>query len=183
MRLGPRPVPKRRTFIHVTEDVTETDREREELLSWLNAKREHVLAQLAGLSEEQLRRPVLPSGWSCLGLVRHLTVSDERFWFQVVVAGGPLDFWPEGDSGDWVVADDESVADVLAAYRDAIAISNAITAERRLDEPPASPDLAPGRFPDLRSILVHVLVETATHAGHLDAVRELLDGHQRLVLD
>ncbi|PRZ40408.1 uncharacterized protein DUF664 [Antricoccus suffuscus] len=170
---------KRRTFV----DVTKSDREREELLSWLNAKRQHVLAQLDGLSDEQLRRPVLPSGWSCLGLVRHLTLSDERFWFQVVIAGGPLDFWPEGDAADWVVDDDEPVADVLRAYREAIATSNAITAERRLEEPPASPGQAPGRFPDVRSVLVHVLVETATHAGHLDAVRELLDGHQHLVLD
>src|SRR3954447_4748761 len=51
-----------------------------------------------GLSDEQLRRPVLPSGWSCLGLVRHLTLSDERYWFGVVVAGERLDFWPEGDN-------------------------------------------------------------------------------------
>lgn len=153
------------------------------LLAWLTAKREHVLTQLEGLSDEQLRRPVLPSGWSCLGLVRHLTVSDERFWFEVVVAGRPLDFWPEGDNADWIVGDDESVADVVQAYRDAIAVSDTIIAERGLDEPPANPEDAPGEFPDLRSVLLHVLVETATHAGHLDAVRELLDGRQRLVLD
>ncbi|WP_188836923.1 DinB family protein [Flexivirga endophytica] len=163
--------------------MADLDRERDELLSWLTAKREHVLAQLDGLSDEQLRRPVLPSGWSCIGLVRHLTLSDERFWFEVVVAGRPLDFWPEGDGADWIVAADESVADVVQAYRDAIAASNAIIAARRLDEPPADPGQAPGDFPDLRSVVVHVLVETATHAGHLDATRELLDGHQRLVLD
>lgn len=163
--------------------MTETNREREVLLAWLNAKRDHVLAQLEGLSDEHLRRPVLPSGWSCLGLVRHLTLSDERFWFDVVIAGRPLDFWPEGDGADWVVTDDESADDVLQAYRDAIAVSNIITAERSLDAPPANPHEAPGDFPDVRSVLVHVLVETATHAGHLDAVRELLDGRQRLVLD
>lgn len=163
-------------------DVTETDRERDELLSWLTAKREHVLAQLEGLSDEQMRRRVLPSGWCCLGLVRHLTLSDERFWFEVVVAGRQLDFWPEGDGADWVVAEDESVANVLQAYRDAVAVSNAITSERRLDEPVASSGQAPEHISDLRSVLVHVLVETATHAGHLDAVREMLDGHQHLVL-
>lgn len=163
--------------------MAETDREREELLSSLTAKREHVLAQLDGLTDEQLRRPVLPSGWSCLGLVRHLTLSDERFWFEVVVAGRPLDFWPEGKNADWLVAGDEPAAEVLQTYRDAIAVSDELIAERRLDEPPANPGEAPGDFPDLRSVLVHVLVETATHAGHLDAVRELLDGHQHLVLD
>jgi hypothetical protein len=76
--------------------------ERELLLDRLADQRRHVLTQLEGLSDEQLRRPVLPSGWSCLGLVRHLTLSDERYWFEVVVAGQPLDFWPEGYNGDWL---------------------------------------------------------------------------------
>jgi Protein of unknown function (DUF664) len=57
------------------------DREREALLEWLGDQRAHVLAILNGLSEEDLRRPVLPSGWSCLAMVRHLAVDDERFWF------------------------------------------------------------------------------------------------------
>jgi len=77
--------------------------ERPLLLRQLADVREHVLDQLEGLSDEQLHRPVLPSGWSCLGLVRHLTLSDERYWFEVVVAGEPLDFWPGGDNGDWRV--------------------------------------------------------------------------------
>jgi Protein of unknown function (DUF664) len=46
-----------------------------------------VLGVLDGLDDEALRRPVLPSGWSCLGLVRHLTIDDERSWFRGVVAG------------------------------------------------------------------------------------------------
>jgi hypothetical protein len=144
------------------------------------------VGQLEGLTEEQLRRPVLPSGWSCLGLVRHLTLSDERYWFQVVVAGEPLDFWPEGDRGDWVVNADESADEVLAAYRSAIERSDEIVAARSLDEPPAQPEgwwaEAGIEFPNLRSVMLHVVVETATHAGHLDAVRELLDGRQYIVL-
>ena len=145
-----------------------------------------MLRQLEGLTEEQLRRPVLPSGWSCLGLVRHLTLSDERYWFEVVVAGEPLDFWPEGDGADWVVEPDESAEDVLAGYRSAIERSDEIVAERSLDQSPAQPEDwwadAGIEFPNVRAVLVHVLVETATHAGHLDAVRELLDGHQYVVL-
>ena len=152
--------------------------ERELLLERLADQRHHVLTQLEGLSDEQLRRPVLPSGWSCLGLVRHLTLSDERYWFEVVVAGGPLDFWPEGDNGDWRVHPDEPAADIVDAYRSAI---------RRSDgDPPERPedwwDDAGLHFPDLRTIVMHVLVETSVHAGHLDAARELLDGRQHLVL-
>jgi hypothetical protein len=160
--------------------------EREVLLGHLAAVRRHVLAQLDGLSDEQLRRPVLPSGWSCLGLVRHLTLSDERYWFGVVVAGEPLDFWPEGDNGDWRVEPHEPGADVIAAYRSAIARSDEIIATRTWDDPPSQPEdwwsEAGIAFPDLRAVVVHVLVETAVHAGHLDAVRELLDGHQHLVI-
>ncbi|HEY0950266.1 DinB family protein [Nocardioides sp.] len=161
-------------------------RERAVLVGGLAGQRRHVLTQLEGLSDEQLRRPVLPSGWSCLGLVRHLTLSDERYWFEVVVAGGPLDFWPEADGGDWLVGPDEPAADVLAAYRAAIVRSDEIIAARQLDDPPARPEDWWGEaglsFPDLRTILGHVLVETSVHAGHLDAVRELLDGRQHLVL-
>jgi hypothetical protein len=160
--------------------------ERSVLLGRLADQRRHVLTQLEGLSDQQLRRPVLPSGWSCLGLVRHLTLSDERYWFEVVVAGEPLHFWPEGDNGDWHVEPDEPAADVVAAYRSAIARSDEIIATRRLQDPPEQPEdwwsEAGLSFPDVRTILVHVLVETAVHAGHLDAVRELLDGRQHLVL-
>ena len=160
--------------------------ERELLLDRLADQRRHVLTQLEGLSDEQLRRPVLPSGWSCLGLVRHLTLSDERYWFEVVVAGEPLDFWPEGDNGDWLVRPDEPATAVVDAYRSAIDRADEIIAARELGAPPERPedwwDEAGIRFPDLRSVVVHVLVETAVHAGHLDAARELLDGRQHLVI-
>jgi hypothetical protein len=166
--------------------VPTDDAERTLLLRRLDGQRQHVLSQLEGLTDEQLRRPVLPSGWSCLGLVRHLTVSDERYWFEVVVAGGPLDFWPEGDNGDWRVEASEPAEAVVDAYLRAIARSDEIVTARRLADAPAQPEdwweSAGLHFPDVRSVLVHVLVETATHAGQLDAVRELLDGRQYLVL-
>src|SRR3954447_11646808 len=107
-----------------------TPSERDVLLGRLAGERRHVLTQLDGLSDAQLRRPVLPSGWSCLGLVRHLTLSDERYWFEVVVAGGPLDFWPEGENGDWQVPPDEPAASVIEAYRSAIAQADDIIATR-----------------------------------------------------
>jgi uncharacterized damage-inducible protein DinB len=160
--------------------------ERSALARQLSGVRRHVLAQLDGLTDEQLRRPVLPSGWSCLALVRHLTLSDERYWFEVVVAGGPLDFWPEGENADWVVDPHESADDVVAAYRAASERADAIVADRGLDDPPARPEEwwaeAGIDFPDVRSVVLHVVVETATHAGQLDAVRELLDGRQYIVL-
>lgn len=83
--------------------MTGADNERDLLLGRLRAQRRHILDQLDGLNDDRLRTPVLPSGWTCLGLVRHLTLSDERYWFEVVMGGAPLDFWPAGENGDWRV--------------------------------------------------------------------------------
>jgi len=152
----------------------------------LATQRRHVLGILEGLSEEQLRRPVLPSGWHCLGLLRHLTVSDERYWFATVVGGEPLRF-PEGEGADWQVGEDETAEAVFAAYAEQVARSDEIIEATALDAPPGSPDPAWAAwgmdFPDLRSVMMHVITETAVHAGHLDAVRELIDGRQWIVLD
>ena len=146
------------------------NRERTNLAAALATSRRHVLRQVEGLDDAALRRPLLPSGWSALGLIRHLTLSDERYWFEVVVAGHPMDWWPEGPNGDWRVSPDESGDDIIAAH--------SLDAAPRRREPGWDTD----DFPDLRSILQHVIIETATHAGHLDAHRELLDGRQHLVL-
>src|SRR5690349_17559856 len=136
--------------------------ERDLLLGRLGGQRRHVLDQVEGLSDAQLRKPVLPSGWSCLGLLRHLTLSDERYWFGVVMAGEPLDFWPEGTNADWLVGDDEPAASVIEAYRAAVERSDAIIAGLSLDDPPAIVEdwwaRAGQSFPDLRTVVVHVLV-------------------------
>jgi hypothetical protein len=148
------------------------------LLETLKGQRRHVLGILEGLSDEQLRRPVLPSGWSCLGMVRHLAVDDERFWFQSVVAGREAsivgDAWDIGDA---------TAAEILGLYRREAAIADSIVAEATLDSPPKWwPDGLFGewRLGTVREVLLHVITETACHAGHLDAARELIDGRQWL---
>jgi hypothetical protein len=160
--------------------------ETEVMLGHLDAQRQHVLGILDGLSEEQMRRPVLPSGWHCLGLIKHLARSDEHYWFRCVVAGEPFDVLPQGPEGDWRVGSDESATDVFERYRDEIRRSNAILAAASLDAAPKQPDPDWAEwgldFPDVRSVVMHMITETAVHAGHLDAVRELIDGRQWLVL-
>lgn len=153
------------------------------LLSSLRAQREHVLGVLEGLSEESLRRPVLPSGWTCLGLVRHLALDVERFWFRAVVAGEAVDL--ETGDGAWQVAPDVPAAAVFDLYRDEAERADAVLAATPLDVAPAWwPDFFGGWGPrPLRKTVLHVITETATHAGHLDAARELIDGRTWLVLD
>jgi hypothetical protein len=156
--------------------------ETELLLSSLANQREHVLGILDGLPDEALRRPVLPSGWTCLGLVRHLALDVERFWFRAVVAGEQVDL--ESGAGAWQVGPDVPAGDVLGLYRQETELANAIIAATPLDAAPASWPSFFGswRLENLRAVILHVIAETACHAGHLDAACELIDGRTWLIL-
>jgi hypothetical protein len=157
--------------------------ERDALLASLAAQREHVLDSLQGLTEAELRRAVLPSGWTCLGLVQHLTLDVERFWFRAVVAGEQVEL-ATGDAA-WQVEPSTPASYVLDAYREEIRLCDEILAATALDAGPAWwPAEIFADLPErnLRATVLHVLTETACHAGHLDAARELIDGRQHLVL-
>jgi Protein of unknown function (DUF664) len=162
------------------------DPEAELLQQYLDLERHHVLGILEGFSEDQLRRPVLPSGWNCLGMVKHLALADEHYWFRCIVGGEPLDFFPAEPNAEWQLAADESAEDVFALYRDEIERANAIVAATPLGTPPRQRDPQWGAWADgisdLRVVMLHVLKETACHAGHLDAAAELIDGRQWIVL-
>jgi uncharacterized damage-inducible protein DinB len=154
--------------------------EAQALLSCLTKQREHVLGILDGLDDAALRRPVLPSGWSLVGLVHHLALDVERFWFRTVMAGEPAT-----DDGDhWQVGEDIAAAEILGLYRREAELANEIITATALGSPPAWwPDFfGEWRLRDLREIMLHVITETACHAGHLDAARELIDGRQWVVL-
>lgn len=168
--------------------MSTTDTEVATLLDVLDAQRAHVLAAVDGLGDEQLRRPVLPSGWTCLGLVRHLTLDDERFWFRAVVAGeqAVIDEMAQDSPEAWEVPDGTPAQEVLDAYRAEIGLAGAIITTTPADAAPAwwpEDQFGGFRLETLREVLLHVVTGTACHAGHLDAVRELLDGTQRLVID
>ncbi len=141
----------------------------------LRSQQERVAGIVAGLDDEQLRRPVLASGWSCLGMVHHLT-EGTRFWLRRVMvddASTPL------LDDDFEVAAEATGAEVLDAYARVCADGLDGIAHLPADASPAWwPEGWWGgwRLHDLEEVLVHLLVETSTHAGHLDAVREVLDG-------
>jgi hypothetical protein len=164
--------------------MSSTGGERALLEESLRDQRGHVLGILEGLSEDDLRRPVLPSGWTCLGLVSHLAVDVERFWFRFVVAGEAVTF-PDTPASAWQVPADVSAETVFDLYRHEIAGADTVIATTPLDAAPAHwpvelfPDF---RFADVRQTMLHVITETACHAGHLDAVRELIDGRTWSVL-
>jgi hypothetical protein len=152
------------------------DEEKQALQHFLTAQRESVLAIVAGLDEKALSTAVLPSGWTPLGLIEHLGHA-ERHWFQDVFTGTiePLP-WPD-DAPPLQTPRSPEV--VFAFYREQCERSDALLAATPLSAPPRGvhPDpVLSAEITDLRRLVLHLIEETARHAGHLDAARELLDG-------
>ncbi|WP_431193163.1 DUF664 domain-containing protein [Streptomyces tendae] len=172
----------------MTESLSDTvsDSELRALFRVLDGQRRHVLGILDGLDAKDLRRPVLPSGWHCLGLVQHLALDVERFWFRAVVAGDEevIHGLTSGDEA-WRVAPDVPVSEVLDLYRREAELADAVVAAAPADAALAwwPRDLfGEPHLHTVRDVLLHVITETACHAGHLDAARELIDGRRWLVL-
>ncbi|RKE18476.1 DinB family protein [Streptomyces sp. TLI_171] len=140
-------------------------------LAFLTFARECVVKKTDGLTEEQLRRVLVDTGTNLLGLVQHLTAA-ERYWFGHHVAG--LTQYQDVDFG-MAVPEEVSAEQVLAAYREAIAASDAaITASADLSRPVAVP--VREELLSVRWVLAHMTGETARHAGHADILREQIDG-------
>jgi uncharacterized damage-inducible protein DinB len=130
-----------------------------------------VLKKTDGLNDEQLRRVLVDTGTTLLGLVEHLT-DVERYWFGYHLNGS-------GSDTDSDVAEDvaavPSTESVLQAYRDAIADSD-LAIESAGDPNTRVVRPVDGEHLTLRWVLAHVTSETARHAGHADILREQIDG-------
>ncbi|MGK5447819.1 DinB family protein [Streptomyces radiopugnans] len=145
--------------------------ERTTLLAFLDYLRDAVAAKAAGVPDEAARAAGVPSGTSLLGLVKHLTAVEHN-WFTWAFAGEGGD--PLDDEAP--PAPGETAGEILRAYREAAGRSNAIAAAcDRLDRPGAR-SLREAPPPTMRWILVHMIEETARHAGHADILRERVDG-------
>ncbi|WP_370961471.1 DinB family protein [Amycolatopsis sp. cg9] len=127
--------------------------EREVLLGFLDYLRASVIAKVEGVAEPAVRTPGVASGTNLLGLVKHLT-HVERHW----VLGERTTKW----AATFRANPGEGAEDIVAAYRETAARVNARVAEA---------DVA-----DLRWTLTHLIEETGRHAGHMDILRELIDG-------
>jgi hypothetical protein len=151
---------------------------------FLDEQRVAVLAIIEGLTETQLHTPVLPSGWTPAGLVVHLAHA-EHSWFQRVVQG--VDRRVEWDDGiadppydpNGAFTTEHAGAAVIACYRRECQLSNEVLQSVDLQAPLRGDhglDWPDEPITDVRWVALHMIEETARHAGHLDAVRELLDG-------
>lgn len=152
--------------------------ERTQLTGRLDLQRALVRRKLDGLRAEDEHRAVLPDSplMTPAGLVSHLRWT-EHCWWNVIFLNEPEDTNPQFDTTarddpDWTV--DVPLAQLLDEYESQCDRSNEITAAHSLDDVGKKPDYAP----TLRWIMIHMVEETARHVGHLDLVRELLDGQK-----
>ena len=153
--------------------------ERTQLVGWLDLQRAIAAWKCEGLSEADAHRAVLPTSpyMTMAGIISHLRWT-ENLWFEIIFLGhpaaGPQFEGPE--DADMMVAG-IPLEQLLAEYDRQCATSNEIIAAHSLDDV--------GRYPEyratettLRWIMLHMIEETARHAGHMDAIRELLDGRK-----
>jgi uncharacterized damage-inducible protein DinB len=155
--------------------------QRTQLIGWLDLQRALVRRKLEGLRAEDEHRAVLPDSpmMTPAGLVSHMRWT-EHCWFNVLFLGesfeGNPQFQEEPEDADMMV-DDIPLAKLLDEFEQQCARSNEIIAAHSLDETGKHPDFGSAQA-TLRWMLLHMLEETARHVGHLDTIRELLDGEK-----
>jgi hypothetical protein len=153
--------------------------ERAGLCEFLDMQRDALIDRVQGLSDDDARRAATASSLSLLSLVKHSAIWERR-WFQVVVAGRSFEGeWPDvhpQDENAFLLTTDDTVETVVGYYREQIAASREIVASVDLDVPCAWPEMA---HQNVRWVALHMIEETARHAGHADIIRETIDGRRR----
>jgi uncharacterized damage-inducible protein DinB len=154
--------------------------ERTQLVGWLDMQRALVRWKCEDLKEADERRVVLPDSplMTVAGLVSHMRWT-EHCWFEVLFSGhsfeGNPQFQEEPEDLDFMV--ETPLAQLLDEYEQQCATSNEIIAAHSLDDVGRHPEFRSAQA-TLRWMLIHMVEETARHVGHLDTMRELLDGNK-----
>lgn len=142
--------------------------ERATLMALFQYQRESVLAKLDGISDAEARTSPVPTGTSLLWLIKHLSMA-ETIWVIHRFAGRTEVPLPANE-----LADDDTVDSVAAGYRATWSVVDEIVAGASFDDECAA--IGNASMVDLRWVMMHLLEETARHAGHADILRELIDG-------
>jgi uncharacterized damage-inducible protein DinB len=163
------------------QDPPATGGELEQLTAFLDFQRETVLLKAEGLDAAQLAQPLPPSSLTLAGLLNHLALVEDS-WFRERFAGLPehedwagVD-WAADPDFEFRTATELDPDELRQRYRDACARSREVVAEAEgLDQLGAQP-WKDGTQWSLRWLLLHMVEETARHAGHADLLREAVDG-------
>ena len=173
--MGPSPEPDPPLF---PDELVATAGERAVLETFLDLYRDAIVRKLRGLSDDDARRRLVGSATTLGGIVKHLHWV-ELEWFQRVLARRPAEDLPPVPGADvdpnagFRLGPGDTVERLLAEYEQACAWSRATAATFALDD--AAPHPRMGEV-SLRWIYVHMIEETARHAGHADILREQIDG-------
>lgn len=153
---------------------------KEELKHYLQRGRESLVWKLDGLSEYDIRRPLVPTGTNLLGLVKHTAGTESGYLGFVFERPFPEPLpWMEDDAeanADMWATADETRDDIVGLYRRVWAHSDATIDALDLDSPGLVPWWGERANVSLQLVLVHMIAETNRHCGHADIVRELVDG-------
>jgi hypothetical protein len=144
--------------------------ERAQIEEFLDTNRAELAETLEGLTDEQARRRLVPSLTTPLGLVKHVTWA-EQVWFHVSLAGHTRDELgiPHENDPSWEVTEEDTIDAVLDRYRRVCAEAREIAAAYGLDDLVLHNRRGPLT---LRWLYLHMIEETARHAGHADILRE-----------
>lgn len=161
--------------------------EKDMLVRYLTGARDALAWKLDGLTERQARLPMTRTATNVLGVVKHVASMEYGYFGEVFgrdpgVAMPWLDDGAEDNADMWATAD-QSIDWVLSFYAGARLFADRTIAELELDSPGIVPWWGPRGHVTLRRILVHMIDETARHAGQADIVRELIDGQAGLRQD
>ncbi len=159
------------------EPMTEVPTRAEVFLGYLDYFRDRLVSKLDALPAGELRASRLPSGWTPIELLKHLTFMERR-WLEWGFEGHDVpDPWGDRRDGRWHVAADETLEDLVQALHDRAARTRAVVGSHDLAEVGQPGERWDGGDPPaLERILFHVLQEYARHVGHLDIVAELAGG-------
>jgi uncharacterized damage-inducible protein DinB len=152
-----------------------------DLLRYLQTAREALLWKLDGLSEYNVRRPLVPTGTNLLGLVKHVASVEFGYFGETFgrPSAEPLPWFEEDaePNADMWATVDESRDDIIGLYHRAWAHADATIDALPLDALGYVPHWPKERSEvTLERIIVHMIAETNRHGGHADIVRELIDG-------
>ena len=151
--------------------------ERETLDGFLDWYRAVVERKVDDLSLDDAKRVTTPTGMSALGVVKHLGWA-ERGWFRETFAGEHVEaIASDGDnSAEFAIGTDDTVESVIAFYRAEVEHSKRVCNDAASLDELSAVETSNREQVSLRWIMVHMLEETARHAGHLDLMRENIDG-------
>lgn len=129
------------------------------------------------MADEELRGSRLPSGWTPLELLKHLTFVEQR-WLVWGCEGQPVgDPWGDHRDGRWSVLPGEGLADLTRKLQAQAEVTRHVVEQHAMSDVGAPGERWDGAAPaTLERVLFHLLQEYARHVGHLDIVRELTDG-------